>query len=111
MNWGHPERGKVLLLAGDFVLATVGVCLAAILHGGIAINLSRRVGLVAVFILAYSICFYVFDLYDVQSLNVPRMLTRLLASAVLGTCLLSLFLYLFQWPGFSRSSMGVSVSF
>src|SRR5580658_10332536 len=109
MNWGNRERGKVLLLAGDFMLAASAIIIATILHAGIPVSLPRCASLVAVFILVYSICFYVFDLYDVQALNGTSTLTRLLAAAVSGSCILVSLLYLFQWPGFSRSTMAISV--
>jgi lipopolysaccharide/colanic/teichoic acid biosynthesis glycosyltransferase len=111
MNWGNLERGKVLLLAGDFVLAAAAMILATILHAGMPLSLPRRTGLVAVFMLVYTICFYVFDLYDVQAINGTSTLMRLLAAAVSGTCALVSLLYLFQWPGYSRSTMGISVPF
>ncbi len=110
MNWGHPERGKVLLLAGDLVLAAAATIFATSIDPVNPAVLSRRVGEIALFLLVFSTCFYVFDLYDVQALNGARTVTRLLAAAVLGICILSFFLFFFQWTGFSRVSMAISVS-
>ncbi len=110
MNWGHPERGKVLLLAGDLVLAAAATIFATSINPVNPAVLSRRVGEIALFLLVFSTCFYVFDLYDVQALNGARTVTRLLAAAVLGICILSFFLFFFQWTGFSRVSMAISVS-
>ena len=109
MNWGNPEGGKVLLLAGDSAFAALAIFLATALHPGIHVSLSRQTGLGIVFVLIYATCFYIFDLYDVRALNGARTITRLLAAGVSGTCILSFFLYLFQWPGFGRRAMGVAV--
>src|SRR5258708_25312797 len=110
MNWGRSERGKVLLLAGDLVLAAAAAIFATRIDAVNPAVLSRRVGEIALFLLVFSTCFYVFDLYDVQALNGARTVTRLLAAAVLGICILSFFLFFFQWTGFSRISMAISVS-
>jgi len=110
MNWGHPERGKVLLLVGDLVLAGAAAIFATSID---PVNYSafvQRMGEIGLFMLVFSTCFYVFDLYDVRALNGARTITRLLAAAVLGICILSFFLFFFQWTGFSRISMAISVS-
>src|SRR6266704_2040262 len=102
MNWGHPERGKVLLLAGDLVLAAAATIFATSINPVNPAVLSRRVGEIALFLLVFSTCFYVFDLYDVQALNGARTVTRLLAAAVLGVWIRSFFLCFCLWTVFSR---------
>ena len=109
MSWGHPEHGKVLLLAGDSALAAAAISVATALAPGGHIGEGEQIGLGAVFTLVYTICFYVFDLYDVRALNGVRTITRLLAAGVSGTCILGFFCYLFHVPGFGRSVMGVAV--
>ena len=109
MNWGHPEQGKVLLLAGDSALAAASILVASLLLPGFPIGLPRQAALVAIFMIVYTSCFYVFDLYDVRALNGARTMTRLLASGISGTCILSFFLYLFQWPGTGRGTMAIAV--
>jgi lipopolysaccharide/colanic/teichoic acid biosynthesis glycosyltransferase len=109
MNWGHPERGKVLLLAGDLILAAAATIFATRIDPVNHSSFAQRMGEIAMFMLIFSTCFYVFDLYDVRALNGARTITRLLAAAVLGICILSFFLLFFQWTGFSRVSMAISV--
>jgi lipopolysaccharide/colanic/teichoic acid biosynthesis glycosyltransferase len=109
MNWGHPEQGKVLLLAGDSALAAAAVLLARLVRPGFPVGLPRQLGLVVMFVLVYTSCFYVFDLYDVRALNGARTITRFLVSGISGTCILSFFLYLFQWPGTGRGTMAIAV--
>jgi lipopolysaccharide/colanic/teichoic acid biosynthesis glycosyltransferase len=111
MNWGHPERRKLLLLAGDFVLAGSSSIFTAISHGGASANLPRRAAVFIIFILAYTVCFYVLDLYDVQGLNGPRTVTRLVSAAFAGTCVFSFAMYVFQWPEVHRTSLGLAVLF
>jgi len=110
MNWGHPERGKVLLLVGDLVLAGAAAIFATSIDPVNYSAFAQRMGEIGLFMLVFSTCFYVFDLYDVRALNGARTITRLLAAAVLGICILSFFLFFFQWTGFSRISMAISVS-
>src|ERR1700680_2879069 len=109
MNWGHPEQGKVLLLAGDLVLAAVAAIFATRIDPMNYAALAQRAGEIVLFMLVFSTCFYIFDLYDVRALNGGRTITRLLAAAVLGVCILSFFLFFFQWTGFSRVSIAISV--
>jgi exopolysaccharide biosynthesis polyprenyl glycosylphosphotransferase len=109
LSWGHPERGKVLLLAGDFALAGVAMSFATLLHPGYPVSLAQRAGATLLFLLVFPVCFYVFDLYDVQALNGTRTVSRLLAAAVSGTCLLTFFLYFFPWLGSSRGAMVISL--
>lgn len=109
MNWGHPERAKVLLLAGDLSLAGAAMALAMLLHPGFPVSLAQRAGAGVVFMLVFAGCFYVFDLYDPCALNGARTLARLLAAAVAGTFISSFLFYFFEWLGSSRGSMAISV--
>src|ERR1700687_1172226 len=109
MNWGHPEQGKVLLLAGDLVLAAAAAIFATRIDPMNHAALAQRAGEIVLFMLVFSPCFYIFDLYDVRALNGARTITRLLAAAALGICILSFFLFFFQWTGFSRVSIAISV--
>jgi lipopolysaccharide/colanic/teichoic acid biosynthesis glycosyltransferase len=110
MNWGHPDRGRVLLLAGDAVLAAATFLLARLVLPGKALQLWQQASLLAVYVAVYAASFYVFDLYNVRALNGIRTFTRLLTSSIFGTCLLSLFMYVFQWPGVRRGTLGIAVS-
>src|ERR1700737_1958499 len=72
MNWGHPEQGKVLLLAGDLVLAAAAAIFATRIDLVNPAGSTPRFAEVASFMLVFSTCFYVFDLYDMRALNVAR---------------------------------------
>jgi lipopolysaccharide/colanic/teichoic acid biosynthesis glycosyltransferase len=109
MNWGHPERGKVLLLAGDATLAAAALFLAKLARPGGASNPWQQTGLLAVYVAVYAASFYVFDLYNVRALNGIRTFTRLVIASLFGTCVLSLFVYVFQWRGLHRGTLGIAV--
>jgi exopolysaccharide biosynthesis polyprenyl glycosylphosphotransferase len=109
MNWGHPEQGKVLLLAGDWVIAAAAAIFATSIEPPSPAVTAQRVGEIALFMLVFSTCFYVFDLYDMRSLNAARTITRLLVAAVLGICIFGFFLFFLQWTGFSRVSLAIAV--
>jgi len=109
MNWGHPDQGKVLLFAGDLVLAAAAAIFATSIESVNPAALAPRLAEIALFMLVFSACFYVFDLYDVRALNGMRTISRLLVSAALGICIFSFFLFFLQWTGFGRVSMAVSV--
>lgn len=109
MNWGHPGRGKVLLLAGDLTLGAAAVIFARGLPPTHFVSMWRSVELSALFGGTYGVCFYIFDLYDVQALNGTRTFVRLLTACMLGTCLLSLFLYTFQVQGLAPGTLGIAV--
>ena len=109
MSWGHPERGKVLLLAGDSWLAAAALQVATTLRAENHLILPPPAESIAIFVAVFSVCFYVFDLYDIQLLNRARMLTRLFTATLMGTCLLSLFLVLFHSHVFTRGAIDFSV--
>src|SRR6266853_103427 len=109
MNWGHPGQGKVLLLAGDLVLAAAAAIFATNIEYVNPAALAPRLVEIALFMLVFSACFYVFDLYDVRALNGVRTIARLLVSAALGVCIFSFFLFFFHLSGFSRVSTAISV--
>ena len=109
MNWGHPEQGKVLLLAGDWVIAAAAAIFATSIEPVSPAVSAQRVCEIALFMLVFSTCFYVFDLYDMRSLNGARTITRLLVAAVLGICIFGFFLFFLQWTGFSRVSLAIAV--
>jgi lipopolysaccharide/colanic/teichoic acid biosynthesis glycosyltransferase len=109
VSWGHPERGKVLLLAGDFALAGVAASSAIFLHPGYPVGLAQRAAATLLFLLVFPVCFYVFDLYDVQTLNGVRAISRLLFAAISGTCVLTFFFYFFPWLGSNRGAMLISL--
>src|SRR3984893_5826025 len=109
MNWGHPDQGKVLLLAGDLVLAAAAAIFATSIEYLNPAAFARRLVEIALFMLVFSACFYVFDLYDVRALNGARTIARLLVSAALGISIFSFFLFFLQLIGFSRVSMAISV--
>jgi len=108
MNWGHPDQGKVLLLAGDLVLAAAAAIFATSMDFVNPAALALRVVEIALFMLVFSACFYVFDLYDVRALNGATTIARLLVSAALAICIFSFFLFFLQMAGFSRVSMVIS---
>jgi lipopolysaccharide/colanic/teichoic acid biosynthesis glycosyltransferase len=109
MNWGSPERGKTLLLAGDLLLAAATVVAAMLLHPGRMTGMAPRFGAGVIFALVFCACLYIFDLYDVPSLNGVRTLIRLGVAGLSGTLLCSFLFHLFQWFVVRRGSMAVAV--
>src|ERR1700730_1658220 len=109
MHWGHPDQGKVLLLAGDLVLAAAAAIFATSMEFVNPAAVAPRLVEIALFMLVFSACFYVFDLYDVRALNGASTIARLLVSAALGICIFSFFQFFLQLTGFGRVSMAISV--
>jgi lipopolysaccharide/colanic/teichoic acid biosynthesis glycosyltransferase len=109
MHWGHPDQGKVLLLAGDLVLAAAAAIFATSMEFVNPAAVAPRLVEIALFMLVFSACFYVFDLYDVRALNGARTIARLLVSAALGICIFSFFQFFLRLTGFGRVSMAISV--
>ena len=108
MNWGYPERGKVLLFGGDLLMAAAAAVFAGAFHPVSPSASTHPAGRIVLFVLVFPACFYICDLYDLRPIDGARTFVRLLAAFVLSTCIIGVFLLFFQWPGFSRIGMGYS---
>jgi exopolysaccharide biosynthesis polyprenyl glycosylphosphotransferase len=108
VNWGYPERGKVLLFGGDLLMAAATAVIAGTFHPVSSSASTHPAGRIVLFVLVFPACFYICDLYDLRPIEGARTFVRLLAAFVLSTCIIGVFLLFFQWPGFSRIGMGIA---
>lgn len=110
MNWGHPDRGKVLLLAGDVALAIATIWLAKLVRPGVNFDPPLKLGLLMMYVVVFIASFYVFDLYNIRTLNGIRTLTRLFIASIVATAVFLLLTYGVGWHSPSRDSLGIAVA-
>jgi len=110
VNWGYPERGKVLLFGGDLIMAAAAAVFAGNFHPVLPSASTQPAGRIVLFVLVFPACFYICDLYDLSPIDGARTFVRLLAAFVVSTCIIGVFLLFFQWQGFSRVGIGISVA-
>lgn len=110
MNWGHPEKGKVLLLAGDIALALAAVLLARFARPGSHLDPWRQAAILAAFAAVYTASFYIFDLYNVRSLNGLRTFSRLAAASVFATAGFSVMGFALRTYFLGRTSLALAAA-
>lgn len=109
MNFGHPEHGKIRLLAGDVLISLTAAAAAMLVHPGHHVAATQRAAAVALFALIYPACFYVFDLFDLSTLTRWRTISRLAIAGASGSFVAGFIFYFAQWLGASRGSMVIAV--
>ena len=97
MRWGHPDRNKLIVLLGDFVLITLSAIAGWYVHASEVTDSHHKGMSFLVLLPAFLAAMYVFDLYDVYKFNG----LGTLAKSVLAISAASIFCYLvfhlFQW--------------
>ena len=108
MTWGHPERFKVYLLAGDCLIAVLALFVGAVIRFGEPVNVFvTATGATATITILYLFALYVLDLYNAEVLRYfwGTAFRVSLACAIAAT-MASL---IFYWLPFYRIERGVVI--
>jgi lipopolysaccharide/colanic/teichoic acid biosynthesis glycosyltransferase len=109
MNWGHPDRDKVILFFGDMALVILAAVVGWLLRPAESAREIRHIVSLLLLLLTFLSAFYVFDLYNLAALNGLGTILRLLIACSTATVLCGAFFYFLQWQGYSYGSLELFV--
>lgn len=104
MQWGHPNRDKIILFLGDICLITLVVVVGWYLYPAVS-NGTRRVLSLLVLLPAFLAAMYVCNLYSLARLNGLGTLAKVFVATGAATAICNGFFHLFLWknPTYYRS--------